>query len=156
MFSKVSTQRLTLASLLVCAALAAGCNKQDASTPDLSKQSADAVKQATQDAANQAAQQAAQTLDKAASFVNQQLGAAQQKLDSAASQGQQASASTAQLASAAQGQLRGAASTAQALLGQAAAATGTGLTNAGHSLQRWASNAAGTASAPGQASDAAK
>jgi len=156
MVSKVFTQGLALAPWIVCAALAAGCNKHDASAPDLSKQSADAMKQATQDAAKQAAQQAAQSLDKAASYVNQQLGAAQHKLDSVASQGVAASTSTAELASSAQAQLRGAASTAHALLGQAAAATGTGLTSAGHSLQRWASNATAAASAPQQASDASQ
>jgi hypothetical protein len=42
------------------------------------------------------------------------------------------------------------------LLGHAAAATGTGLTIAGHSLQRWASSAAAAASAPQQASGAAQ
>jgi len=151
------TQGLALAPLIVCVALVAGCNKHDASAPDLSKQSADAMKQATQDAAKQAAQQAAQSLDKAASYVNQQLGAAQQKLDSVASQGLAASTPTAaDLASSAQGQLRGAASAAHALLGQAAAVTGTGLTSAGHSLQRWASNATAAASAPQQASDASQ
>ncbi|QBQ97311.1 hypothetical protein E1956_09080 [Paraburkholderia pallida] len=159
---KVS-KRLGIVPVLLCVALVAGCDKQNATVSDLSKKSADAAQQAAQLAASQAAAQAAQTLDKAASYVNQQLDTAQRKLDQAASQtqaqvqpqpqGEGASASIAEgasasadaLASQARGQWQAAASAAHAMLGNAAAATGTGLSMAGSSLQRWASSGAAAA-----------
>lgn len=130
--------------VLACAALAAGCGKQDASAPDVAGKSADAVQQAVQqgaqEAAQRAAQRAAQQLDQAASFVNRQV-------DAATSQTAGANASAADLASSARGQLRDAASAGQAMLGHAAAATGTGLQIAGRSLQQWASGVAASAPA---------
>ncbi|PXW27129.1 hypothetical protein [Paraburkholderia caballeronis] len=148
MFQNVRLSRGVL-PLLVCAALVAGCEKHDTPPADAARQSADALRQAAQDAAQRATQQATQKLDQAASFVNQQVDAAragaQRHLDNAASQ--PAGASAAELASAAKGQWRDAASSANALLGHAAATTGTGLQAAGRALQQWASGTA-AASAP--------
>ena len=132
MFQNVRLSRGVL-PLLVCAALVAGCEKHDTPPADAARQSADALRQAAQDAAQRATQQATQKLDQAASFVNQQVD--------------EARAWAAELASAAKGQWRDAASSANALLGHAAATTGTGLQAAGRALQQWASGTA-AASAP--------
>ena len=59
---KVS-KRLGIVPVLLCVALVAGCDKQNATASDLSKKSADAAQQAAQLAASQATAQAAQTLD---------------------------------------------------------------------------------------------
>lgn len=144
-----TTLRYRVLPALLCAALAAGCEKHEAASGALNGQAADAVKQA--------AQQAQQKLDQAASFVNQQLNAARAGVagqsNQAASQPAASgpAASAADLASAAKDQWHNAASAAHAMLGQAAATTGTGLQAAGRALQQWASGAAAASGPAAQA-----
>ncbi|KVN25674.1 hypothetical protein WJ63_15615 [Burkholderia pyrrocinia] len=125
-----------LAAAAACAALLlAGCDKQDAPSPQ-----SDTAASAAADVAKHATQ----AIDQMASTVNQQLGVAKAGIASAASAVPPLSASG--LASAAQAQLDAAAS---AVVAHAASEAGARIAEAGRKLQQWSQQGA---SAPASAS----